>query len=238
MINRMHRFPIIRTVILSLTVGLLTGCGAGFTSINGRDDGVLFPSLRVSYPIFDQYDLHGQSYYAVEAGVSRGRGEGHQALSPTDEISLAGTILPGPADVRQDFTLDVEDVALRARFPREALFFMEVLVGYRYKDLDLRLQSNGLSAQREFRDGAFAAGIGVGSRVSDRLMLDLRFVLDFTKNNGQLGSADFTASYWLSPYTAITAGYRRWEYGRYSDVESDIDTLVWQGFCGGLAFSF
>ena len=228
----------LRLVALALAVGLLTGCGTGFTSIDGRDNGVLFPSLRISYPIFDQYDLHGQSYYAVEAGVSRGKGVGRQALSPNEKISFAGTTLQGPADVRQDFTLDVADVALRVRFPREALFFMQVLLGYRYKDLDLNLQSGGFSAQQEFRNGGFAGGIGVGSRVTDRLMLELRFVLDFNKHNGQMGSVDLTASYWLSPHAAITGGYRRWEYGRNSDFESAIDSLVWQGFCGGLAFSF
>ena len=234
MLNRIFFY----LALLALTASLLTGCAPGYSPIEGQDSRVLFPSVLVSYPIFDRNGLHGQSDYAVEAGVSHARGDAVQTLGSGEMISFAGTILQGPADVRQNFTLDEADVLLRARFPRQSFFFMQAMLGYRYKVLDLSLESGGLSAEQKIRNGGLAGGLGLGSRISDRLMIELYFLIDFNIDKGQMASGDLTASYWLTPNAAITAGFRRWEYSRSSDGESGINSLVWKGFSGGLAFSF
>ena len=232
----MCSYRIIPLLFLAATV--LSGCG-GYAAIDGRDDSVLFPSLRVSYPLLDEFYQEGQSDHALEADWSRGSGSAHQALDAYDTISFAGATLQWPAVVRQDFTLDVAQIDARFRFPRAARVFVEFLAGYRYTDLDLRLRSADISAQRFLRDGGVIGGVGIGSRLTNSLMLNLRMVLDLNgKQDRKMQSLDLSASYWLSPRAAITAGLRRWQYERNMTGASDIDLLVWQGLSAGLAFSF
>ncbi len=241
MITRQRIFPP-RLLILLAAATILAGCGTGLAPVRGEDKNVFFPSVRVSYPLFDHDNLHGLSDKALEVDVSRGRGNGHQTINAGESLSFGGTTLSGPADIQQAFNLDVASAALRFRFPHDTPVFVELLYGVLYTDLDLRLQSGGFSAQQRFRDGGGIGGAGIGARVSDHLILDLRFILDLIPFNfdrlREMQSLDFSASYWLSPNVAVTGGYRHWKYSISRDGASDIDDLVWQGFAAGVALSF
>jgi hypothetical protein len=220
---------------------LLGGCGAGYTAIRGEDDNVFFPSLRVSYPLVMPSSRFGPGEAAVEADFARGRGTSHQALGAGETISFGGTMYAGPVDVRQNFKLDVASAAVRVGIPRNSPVYADLLLGVLYTGLDLNLQSGSQTAYKEFRDGGGIAGIGIGSRLTDRLMLDLRFVFEIIPFNWtrarNMQIVDFQASYWLTQHVAVTGGYRRWKYQIDADG-SDVNALIWQGFSGGLAFSF
>ena len=140
--------------------------------------------------------------------------------------------------MHQDFTLTAADLLLRFRFPRRARSFIEFLAGFRYTDLDLTLQSALSSAHDELTGLSPAAGIGMGFRFGDNLVLDLRFLADLDSTSGVLRSRDLALSYWLSPSIALNIGCRQWRYDKRGDGESAVDRLVWSGFSGGLAFSF
>lgn len=219
-----------------LGAAVIGGCG-GYANISGRDNSVFFPCLRVNVPILDKDDMHGRSDHAVEAEVSRGKGAGRQSLA-SGALLFAGTTFSGPAEIHQDYTLSAADLLLRFRFPREAWSFIEFLAGLRYTDLDLRLRSGSLSAQGEFTGTNLASGIGMGFRLSDDLILDFRYVIDFNDREDRMHSREVEVSYWLSQHMAMTAGYRQWQYSRSRPGESDINELTWTGFSGGLSFSF
>ncbi|MGE5172856.1 MAG: hypothetical protein ACM3MD_03410 [Betaproteobacteria bacterium] len=241
MITRQRIFPR-RLLILLAAATVLAGCGPGYAPIKGEDKNVFFPSVRVGYPLFDHDNLHGLSDKALDVDVSGGRGNGHQTINAGETLSFAGATLSGPADIEQAFNLDVASAALRFRSPHDTPVFFELLCGVLYTDLDLRLQSAGFSVQQRFRDGGGIGGAGIGARVSDRLILDLRFVLDIIPFNFDrlrvMQSLDLSASYWLSPNVAATGGYRHWKYSISRNGASDIDDLVWQGFAAGVALSF
>lgn len=239
--HRMSIHPLRQLLVLLIAALSLGGCGEGFTAIRGEDRDVFFPTLRLSHPIIESSRKFGPGDGALEVDLSRARGTSQQTVGAGEAISLNDLQFPGPTDVQLRYDLDVVSAALRMRAPRDKPVYADLLFGALYTGLDIGLQSGSQIAHKEMHDGGGIVGIGIGSYLSDRFMVDARFVfevlpLNMTRQNN-MQSQDLQASYWLTKEVAVTGGYRRWKY-RVDTEGSDVNALVWQGFSAGLTFSF
>lgn len=229
-------------IAFSLAVVGAAGCGPGYTAMRGEDSSVFFPTLRIDHDIRPQEGGRKTALTAEFEG-SRAAGSGHQTLGAGEQVLFAGQIFTGPADLQQSYTLQTASAMLRLRSDREQPFYVDLLfAGVRFTNLDLNLQSGGVSAQDVLGDVAAAAGIGIGSHLQERLSLDLRFttdILPFNINRTRfMTTTDLFGTFRVTRTAAVTAGYRRWKYRLDGGNLSDINALAWQGFSAGLLFVF
>ena len=249
--NKALCFAIMRVVVMSLACGLLNGCGGVvYKSIDGSDNSAFFPSVRFTHPL-DEASFLSFSPGAPDTPVTepapaavahsaaldlelvRTKGKASESLLPGEQARLNDTIITGPASFEEDFSLSMVSLTFRNRLFVHPKIYLDLFGGPLYVERDLTLDS---FARSKLSQMGLLIGLGAGWRITDRATLDFRWFPLAGTADSTIKVVDLTATYWLTDHAGVSAGYRMWHYEEGPEG-SKID-LYWEGYSGGLVFSY
>jgi hypothetical protein len=252
--NKALCFTVMRVVVVLLAGGLLHGCGGiAYKSISGSDNSAFFPSARFTHP------LHEQPYPSVASGASgtseikpapaavdhsaaldlelvRTKGRASESLLSGEQVLLNGTLLTGPVSIEETFSLSMASLAYRNRFFVHPKIYLDLFEGLLQIERDLTLESGSGSVRSKLSQMGVLLGLGAGWKITNRATLDFRWLPLAATADSSIKVVDLTATYWFTDHAGVSGGYRRWHYEE-EPQGSKID-LFWEGYSGGLVFSY
>jgi hypothetical protein len=210
---------------------LCGGCNTPRTAIEGSDEPVYFPGLRITFSPArgGPADADGtpgagrRPFLALDVELSRAEADFDQSLAAGETIELDGVLFTGPATVAFDVELVRAALQIRGGLRDERLY-LGVSVGLACLDLDLEGRSGGSSSDADEPSPALAFGLELGWRALDRLRLYARAGTDAVLGNvGTLDQLELGAEARLARAVALAAGWREWELEVDDYSESDLD---------------
>jgi hypothetical protein len=213
-------------LLLNLAGCISTGTTQRTEDVKMHDSGVFFPSLRLTHDLSDGAETesdNNKSRLAIALNVDYASGSGSQSITSSQFVNYGGSHFNGPAEIKGRGDLYIASLLLRRRFNNSTnLFGLDLLGGASFQRFNLKLNSDGISAE----DGKTTGGPMIGVQFSVRpyawaeIYTSANGGLGFGETYSSLGWVEFGISVKPRPHWAIMGGYRSLNYSQGSQNSS------------------
>jgi hypothetical protein len=219
-----------------LALGSITATSCTYSEdLEGKDDDVLFPDLRVSWEAVrtekagfisevpaSARGVHGS--LAVDFDLTYGEGKSSQDLDALETFEMDDLDVTGPARVSHDYDMWAWSFAARGGFWVEGFFGLEGLGGIAFEHLDVEAKSGGVRVSDNEIYGGPLLGAQISLRPFEWFTLFARgsITFGFFEDLYNLTSGETGISVTPHEHVSIFGGWRWWDLEVDREGEADI----------------
>ena len=207
-------------LLLIIVIFFLTGCATGGnggpSEVSLSDNEATFPSFRMRHDLLPTKE--STKLFFLELDIANASGKFSQDLEPGDYIDLKDTTFSGPSKVESKYNLSNITATTGWGFNVRQKTSFQFLGGVGATRLDLKVKSEGISAQDEFEKIGFFLGLHIGFTPWEKVGLYFRESISSDYRNYTFITTEFGTVISLRDKLSLFAGLRTGRYNGRSVV--------------------